>query len=876
MKTTQQKLNRLFKVIFILPIFIFGVLTNAEAQKKVKGTVQVDSLTVGQLTNGTATTGQILQFNGTTWTPWTSTYISSYTETDPLSILNQTLGTQFGNYRINGYGAVGKLSIGTNLPTSAVNFYNTANLTGNTTFSANNTTAIVQSDVTSAAYGYFSNLGTQATAFTLPLLRHFYASQGSIGAGSSVTTQAGFSAENTLVGGTTNNYGFYGNLPINGTINYNLYMTGTAPNYLNGALGIGTTAISNVNLRISKPITGSVGSYGVISDGQLQSDVTSQAAYFRTSANTVATTFTLASLAHFNATQAALGAGSAITTQSGFEASSTLTSATNNYGFRGGLLAATGRYNLYMEGTANNYLAGRLSIGSLSFFSTTNFTNALPITGATTAYGNYTNAAIQSDVTAVGVYNATLSATQATSFTLPALVHYQASQGTFGAGSTVTTQIGFNALNTMIGATNNQGFRGQIASGTGRYNLYMDGTAQNWLRGNLAIGVTASQSNLLYIDAGTISSITPLAQFNQNGGNVQIGSGTSTAGSFIPTIRGVAAVDSTAGLYLVGQGANGFTDAAIVLRANNAAGTGQTTSGNILSVKNGANELFRIGNIGNIVIPNLASLGTSLVTANPIGGLGITPTSTFLTTETDPTAIKNQNSSAQTANYWISGMGMIGTSAGTLASLLNIGATATDGWPSTYKVVNITGNVGIAGSLNATSTIRAVTGLYSNSIFANSGTSITLGAGTENITVPVLSSGGDKMVVAMSTGQLTTQALPPTLDYGTYTPTTSCTPTGTGTPSGFTFMRVGNIVHVAGIMAVSGFTAGITQVSTSLPIASNLGSSADCIGVVTGNGLAGVSPNLVNGNPATDVALIQFFGTTGTVTLYVHFQYQIL
>jgi hypothetical protein len=58
-----------------------------------------------------------------------------------------------------------------------------------------------------------------------------------------------------------------------------------------------------------------------------------------------------------------MGAGSVVTNQTGFLADSTLTSATNNYGFRGIIAAASGRYNLYMSGPADNYLAGKLILG---------------------------------------------------------------------------------------------------------------------------------------------------------------------------------------------------------------------------------------------------------------------------------------------------------------------------------------------------------------------------------------------------------------------------------------------------------------------------------------------------------------------------------
>ena len=81
-------------------------------------------------------------------------------------------------------------------------------------------------------------------------------------------------------------------------------------------------------------------------------------------------------------------------------------------------------------------------------------------------------------------------ATQASAFTLTHYYHYASSQSTIGATSTVTNQYGFYVFNSLIGATNNYGFFGNIASGTNRWNLYMAGTAANYLAGKLLIGST--------------------------------------------------------------------------------------------------------------------------------------------------------------------------------------------------------------------------------------------------------------------------------------------------------------------------------------------------------------------------------------------------
>jgi hypothetical protein len=52
----------------------------------------------------------------------------------------------------------------------------------------------------------------------------------------------------------------------------------------------------------------------------------------------------------------------------------------------------------------------------------------------------------------------------------------------------------------MTGATNNFGFYGGIASGTNRWNLYMAGTAANYMAGSLSIGTTNTTAAKLVVD----------------------------------------------------------------------------------------------------------------------------------------------------------------------------------------------------------------------------------------------------------------------------------------------------------------------------------------------------------------------------------------
>jgi len=159
-----------------------------------------------------------------------------------------------------------------------------------------------------------------------------------------------------------------------------------------GSLGIGTSSLTGYSFNVSKNITGATTSYGIRSQGVVQSDVTTLVSNYGSLLNTAAASFTLVDYVHHRSMQGTIGAGSIVTNQYGYFADSSMTGATNNYGFYGGIASGTNRWNLYMTGTAANYLAGVLNIGSttlsgykLDVNGTTRLNGSTTITGSTTA-----------------------------------------------------------------------------------------------------------------------------------------------------------------------------------------------------------------------------------------------------------------------------------------------------------------------------------------------------------------------------------------------------------------------------------------------------------------------------------------------------------
>ena len=149
---------------------------------------------------------------------------------------------------------------------------------------------------------------------------------------------------------------------------WGLYGSGTSSNYLAGSLGIGSTGVdgtSAYSLRVSRQFTTVSVARGIVSDAQVTSGPTSVLHFL--SQPSASSTAVVSTLRNFYVSQGTFAAGSSITSQSGFEVDSSMIGAsTLNMGFRGALPSGAGRWNLYMDGSANNHVAGNLLVGTTS------------------------------------------------------------------------------------------------------------------------------------------------------------------------------------------------------------------------------------------------------------------------------------------------------------------------------------------------------------------------------------------------------------------------------------------------------------------------------------------------------------------------------
>jgi hypothetical protein len=262
-------------------------------------------------------------------------------------------------------------------------------------------------------------------------------------------------------------------------------MAGTANNFLAGSLGIGTTTIG-AKLQVNNAATVGTGSTAMSAINPI---------IFVDNGN--ATNGSIVIKSH------AVGAGNVV---GALRFASSPDGANYNWGGIEALSSASSIVEtLSFKIPSSNASAGtsneivRIDTNGLSIGTQSATAGTALVVGRNNGRGIYANGIIPSTLTTTARYVNTTAITAAASFNLTNLQHYFAEQGTFGAGSTVTNQYGFFVDSSMTGATNDFGFYGNLAAGANIWNLFMTGTAANYMAGSLAIGTTSITSKLSVI-----------------------------------------------------------------------------------------------------------------------------------------------------------------------------------------------------------------------------------------------------------------------------------------------------------------------------------------------------------------------------------------
>lgn len=243
---------------------------------------------------------------------------------------------------------------------------------------------VVQSSTTKQVSVANLTAGRAVSASSLTLTTALAATSGGTGNTSAFTSNGMVYASSTTVLATGSAITFDGtNFATTGSATATGFIPSSSTVPTNGlflpatnAVGIATNSTERFRIASTGQYTFTAADMTGASPSVFQFSVTAKAAQTGTtsgvitSMNTDATYVAGGVVRHFIANQATFTV--APTTQAGFYANSTLTGATNNYGFQGTLASGTGVFNLYMNGTASNYLAGNLLLGTTTQPTTSN------------------------------------------------------------------------------------------------------------------------------------------------------------------------------------------------------------------------------------------------------------------------------------------------------------------------------------------------------------------------------------------------------------------------------------------------------------------------------------------------------------------------
>lgn len=269
--------------------------------------------------------------------------------------------------------------------TNVVHISGTETVTGQKTFSANQTIFTGTSTTINSLGNAYSYVKRASTSYEGQFI---FSTTGASGAGSYWTMGFQNGNNNFTIRNETLSV-----LTINSATNYLTHIGGIsiqnasaflADVTINGQITQGgaiTPGVANYQLLT---LGGNTTTHSYYSRPTISSGATTFHYGFRSAPITQTASFTLNNLLHFSADSPILGVGSSVGTQIGFLATD-LSSATNNYGFYGGLNSGANKYNLYMIGTAPNYLAGALIVGGALTGTSATFSGDVTVDAPTSA-----------------------------------------------------------------------------------------------------------------------------------------------------------------------------------------------------------------------------------------------------------------------------------------------------------------------------------------------------------------------------------------------------------------------------------------------------------------------------------------------------------
>ena len=157
---------------------------------------------------------------------------------------------------------------------------------------------------------------------------------------------------------------------------------------VNGYMGVGGAADATIGVYYQGTPSGT-GPRGFRASPTFSSAATSSGASFISAPITQAASFTIGDIYNFRAVNTTKGAGSTITNLHGVYIDDQ-TSGTNNYGITSAVSSGTNKWNIYASGTAANYFAGNVGIGTSSPGAQLDITGTIHLTNTDAFLSNVT------------------------------------------------------------------------------------------------------------------------------------------------------------------------------------------------------------------------------------------------------------------------------------------------------------------------------------------------------------------------------------------------------------------------------------------------------------------------------------------------------
>jgi len=134
---------------------------------------------------------------------------------------------------------------------------------------------------------------------------------------------------------------------------------------VNGYIGVGGSGGSSTGIWVRNSALTGTTQRGILNYPVGSSAATSAINGFEAVVSTAAASFTVSNVSAYYADNATKGAGSTITNQHGLYIADQ-TQGTNNYGITSAVTSGANKWNIYASGTASNYFAGNVGIGTNS------------------------------------------------------------------------------------------------------------------------------------------------------------------------------------------------------------------------------------------------------------------------------------------------------------------------------------------------------------------------------------------------------------------------------------------------------------------------------------------------------------------------------